>query len=48
MMLLKRNLTLVLLVLLNAYRNNPQAHEITIVVFHPEVLKVSYFHEEQM
>jgi hypothetical protein len=36
-----------LLVFLNAYRNNPQAHEITIVAFHPEVFRVSYFHKEQ-
>ena len=27
-----------LLVFLNAYRNNPQAHGITVVAFHPEVL----------
>ena len=31
------------LVFLNAYRNNPQAHGITIVAFHPEVFRVSYF-----
>ena len=36
-----------LLVFLNAYRNNPQAHRITVVVFHPEVFKVSYFNGEQ-
>ena len=32
-----------LLVFLNAYRNNPQAHGITIVAFHPEIFRVSYF-----
>ena len=32
-----------LLVFLNAYRNNPQAHGIAVVTFHPEVIKVSYF-----
>ena len=32
-----------LLVFLNEYRNNPQAHGITVVAFHPEVFKVSYF-----
>ena len=32
-----------LLVFLNTYRNNPQAHEITIVAFHLEVFRVSYF-----
>ena len=37
-----------LLVFLNAYRNNTQAHGITVVAFHPEVFKVSYFHEERM
>ena len=37
-----------LLVFLNAYRNNPQAHGITVIVFHPKVFKVSYFHEEWM
>jgi hypothetical protein len=37
-----------LLVFLNAYRNNPQVHGITVVAFHPELFKVSYFHEEQM
>ena len=37
-----------LLVFLNAYRNNPQAHGITVVAFHPEVFRVSYFHEERM
>ena len=37
-----------LLVFLNAYRNNPQAHRITVVAFHLEVFRVSYFHEEQM
>jgi hypothetical protein len=35
------------LVFLNACRNNLQAHRITIVVFHSEVFRVSYFHEEQ-
>ena len=34
-----------LLVFLNAYRNNPQAHGITIVAFHLKVFRVSYFHE---
>ena len=37
-----------LLVFLKAYRNNPQAHGITVVAFHPEVFRVSYFHEERM
>jgi transcription initiation factor IIF auxiliary subunit len=37
-----------LLVFLNAYRNNPQVHEITVVAFHPEVFRVSYFHQERM
>jgi hypothetical protein len=32
-----------LLVFLNAYRNNPQAHKITIIAFHPEIFRVSYF-----
>jgi len=32
-----------LLVFLNAYRNNPQAHRITVVVLHPKVFRVSYF-----
>ena len=36
-----------LLVFLNAYRNNPQAHRITVVAFHPEVFRVLYFHEER-
>ena len=36
-----------LLVFLNAYRNNPQAHGITVVAFHLEVFKVSYFHRER-
>jgi hypothetical protein len=36
-----------LLVFLNTYKNNPQAHGITIVAFHPEVFRVSYFHEER-
>jgi hypothetical protein len=35
-----------LLVFLNAYRNNPQAHGITVVAFYPKVFRVSYFHEE--
>jgi len=25
------------------YKNNPQAHGITVVAFHPEVFRVSYF-----
>jgi hypothetical protein len=33
-----------LLVFLNTYRNNPQAHGITVVAFHLEVFRVSYFH----
>jgi hypothetical protein len=37
-----------LLVFLNAYINNPQAHRITVVAFHPEVFRVSYFHRVQM
>jgi len=37
-----------LLVFLNTYRNNPQAHEITVVAFHPEVFRVSYFLRERM
>jgi hypothetical protein len=37
-----------LLVFLNTYRNNPQAHEITIIAFHPKVFTVSYFQEEWM
>jgi hypothetical protein len=37
-----------LFVFLNAYRNNPQAHGITVVAFHLKVFKVSYFHKEQM
>jgi hypothetical protein len=49
MMHLMKNLCVnLLLVFLNAYRKNPQAHEITIVTFHPEVFRVSYFHEERM
>ena len=32
-----------LLVFLNAYRNNPQAHGIIVLAFHPEVFGVSYF-----
>jgi hypothetical protein len=32
-----------LLVFLNSNRNGPQAHGITIVTFHPEVFRVSYF-----
>jgi hypothetical protein len=32
---------------LNVYRNNPQAHGITVIAFHPEVFRVSYFHKEQ-
>jgi hypothetical protein len=34
------------LVFLNAYRNNPQAYEITVVTFHLEVIRVSYFHKK--
>ena len=37
-----------LLVFLNTYRNNPQAHGITIVAFHLEVFRVLYFLREQM
>ena len=37
-----------LLVFLNASRNNLQVHGITVVAFHPEVFRVSYFHEERM
>ena len=37
-----------LLVFLNVYRNNLQAHGITVVAFHPEVFRVSYFNEEWM
>jgi hypothetical protein len=36
-----------LLVYLNLYRNNSQAHEITVVAFHPKVFRVSYFHDER-
>jgi hypothetical protein len=36
------------LVFLNAYRNNPQVHGITIIAFHLKVFKVSYFHRELM
>ena len=32
-----------LLVFLNAYRNNPQAHRSTVIAFHPEIFRVSYF-----
>ena len=32
-----------MLVFLNAYRNNLQAHEITVVALHPKVFRVSYF-----
>ena len=32
-----------LLVFLNANRNNPQPHGITVVALHPEVFRVSYF-----
>ena len=31
------------LVFLDAYINNPQAHESTFVALHPEVFRVSYF-----
>jgi hypothetical protein len=37
-----------LLVFLNAYKNNPQTHGITIIAFHPKVFRVSYFHRERM
>jgi hypothetical protein len=37
-----------MLVFLNIYRNNPQAHGITVIAFHLDVFEVSYFHEEQM
>jgi hypothetical protein len=37
-----------LLVFLNVYINNPQAHGITVVAFHLEVFRVSYFHRELM
>jgi hypothetical protein len=37
-----------LLEFLNTYRNNPQAHGITVVAFHLEVFRVSYFHKERM
>jgi hypothetical protein len=36
------------LVFLNAYGDNPQAHGITVVAFHPEVFMVLYFHREHM
>jgi hypothetical protein len=36
-----------LLVFLNVCRSNPQAHGITVVAFHPEVFRVSYFHRER-
>ena len=36
-----------LLVFLNVYKNNPQAHGITIVALYPEVFRVSHFHEER-
>jgi hypothetical protein len=36
------------LVFLKAYRNNLQVQGITIVAFHLEVFRVSYFHKEQM
>ena len=32
-----------MLVFPNAYRNNPQAHGITVVALHLEVFRVSYF-----
>ena len=35
-----------LLVFLNAYINNPQAHKITVVALHPEVFRVTYFPQE--
>jgi hypothetical protein len=31
------------LVFLNAYNNNPQAHESIVVTLHPKVFRVSYF-----
>jgi hypothetical protein len=34
------------LVFLNAYRNNPQAYGITVVTFHLEVFRASYFHKK--
>ena len=37
-----------LLVFLNAYRNYPQAYGITVVAFHLEVFRVSYFYEKRM
>ena len=37
-----------LLIFFNTYRNNSQAHGITVVAFHPKVFRVSYFHEERM
>ena len=36
-----------LLVFFNAYKNNPQAQEITVVAFYPGVFRVPYFHEER-
>ena len=36
-----------LLVFLNVYRNNLQAHGITVAAFHPEVFRISYFHRER-
>jgi hypothetical protein len=33
----------ILLVLLNANRNKPQAHRSTVLALHPEVFRVSYF-----
>jgi hypothetical protein len=36
------------LVFLNAYRNNSQMYGITVVIFHPEVFRVSYFHKKWM
>ena len=33
-----------MLVFINAYRKILQAHRITVVAFHPEVFRVSYFH----
>jgi hypothetical protein len=46
--LLKIDFRRQLLVFLNAYRNNPQAHGITVVAFHLKVFRVSYFHRERM
>ena len=34
---------ILVLVFLNANRNDPQLHGITVVALHPEVFRVSYF-----